>query len=114
MTKAAGGCVLHLQESYDTLMDTLDANKTTAAFPVVARCTSGEEQGDFKGIISRARYVGHTCCPTRPWQPPSQRLHGRCLWLSFGTHKKALMQCFSEVGDVMSASGACKLMAYAC
>lgn len=57
MTKAVGGCVLHLQETYDYLMDTMDANKTTVAFPVVARCTSGEEQGDFKGIISRARYA---------------------------------------------------------
>jgi hypothetical protein len=58
MTKAVGGCVLHLQETYEFLMDTMDANKTTVAFPVVARCTSEEEQGDFKGIISRARCAG--------------------------------------------------------
>lgn len=55
MTKATGVCTLHLQESYEHLMDTLDANKTMAAFPVVSAAASPEEQGDFKGIISRAR-----------------------------------------------------------
>jgi hypothetical protein len=55
MTKATGVCILHLQESYEHLVDTLDANKTMAAFPVVSAPASPEEQGDFKGIISRAR-----------------------------------------------------------
>lgn len=55
MTKATGSCTLHLQESYQHLMDTLDANKTTAAFPVLSMPAGPDEQGDFKGIISRAR-----------------------------------------------------------
>lgn len=55
MTKATGGCFLHLQETYEHLMDTLDANKTMAAFPVVTVPTNQDEQGDFKGIISRPR-----------------------------------------------------------
>lgn len=62
MSKATGGCLLHLQESYDILMDTLDANKTVTAFPVVSQSTASGGQGDFKGIISRARY-GATCNP---------------------------------------------------
>lgn len=55
MMKATGVCILQLQESYEHLMDILDANKTMAAFPVVSAAASPEEQGNFKGIISRAR-----------------------------------------------------------
>jgi hypothetical protein len=55
MTKATGGCILHLQEKFEHLMDTPDANKITAAFPVVTVPVNQDEQGDFKGIISRAR-----------------------------------------------------------
>lgn len=70
-----GGVVLHLQESYETLMDTLDANKTTSAFPVVARGPEGEAQippagqhGDFKGIISRTRWGGEAgVCEEGVW-----------------------------------------------
>jgi hypothetical protein len=61
MTRTAGGVVLRLQESYDTLMDVLDSNKTMAAFPVVTLTDSPQEPGDFKGIISRAR-----CAHARP------------------------------------------------
>lgn len=68
MVKAAEGCSLHLQESFDTLMDTLDANKTVPAFPVVSRPVAPGELGDFKGIISRARWgwfrEDHTLCRT--------------------------------------------------
>jgi hypothetical protein len=56
MLRAAEGCSLHLQESYNTLMDTLDLNKTVPAFPVVSRPSAPGELGDFKGIISRARW----------------------------------------------------------
>ena len=62
MTKAAGGCVLRLHESYETLVNALDANKMTAAFPVVTDGSSGGEQGDFKGIISRARQARQQGC----------------------------------------------------
>lgn len=57
MSKAQGGILLQLQESAENLRDTLDLHKTTNAFPVISAPAAPGDAGDFKGIISRARWV---------------------------------------------------------
>lgn len=44
-------------ESSENLVDTLDAHKTSLAFPVLSVPARPGEVGDFMGIISRARWV---------------------------------------------------------
>jgi hypothetical protein len=87
MVKAAEGCSLHLQESYDTLMDTLDTNKTVPAFPVVSRPAAPGEFGDFKGIISRARWGFVRVCRTVLCRTlVQQRWHWSCLASTYCLH----------------------------
>jgi hypothetical protein len=42
-------------ESSENLMNTLDAHKTTLAFPVISVPARPGDVGDFMGIISRTR-----------------------------------------------------------
>lgn len=74
MVKASDGCLLHLNETYDTLMDILDSNKTVPTFPVVSRPLAPGELGDFKGIISRARLVCMSKFSEAPWPSPKDPL----------------------------------------
>jgi hypothetical protein len=55
MSKAKVSASFAVVESSENLVNTLDAHKTSGAFPVISVPARPGEVGDFMGIISRAR-----------------------------------------------------------
>lgn len=57
MSKPKVSASFAVVESSENLINTLDAHKTTNAFPVISTPQRPGESGDFMGIISRSRWV---------------------------------------------------------